>query len=129
MLPTYEGVVQHGNIRLPIGTNLADGTRVYVTVVPALLDEHHARRKAAVWLAENVGDMCMPGSATLARHDDGRVWHFPVMLGSPFDDPRGPIGYVDVDTETGAVLAPSTLPDELIRNAENLGSAALPAGN
>jgi hypothetical protein len=47
------------------------------------------------------------------------------MLGSPFHDPRGPIGYIDVDAETGEVLASATLSAELTYNAENLGSASL----
>jgi hypothetical protein len=123
MLQTYEAVVQHGNIRLP--ADVPDGTRVFVTIVPALLEERQARRKAALWLAENVGDACMPGSATLVQAANRRTWHFPVMLGSPFHDPRGPIGYLDVDAETGDVLATATLLDELTHNAENLGSASL----
>ncbi len=127
MLQTYEAVVQRGNIQLP--ADVPDGTRVFVTIVPALLEERQARRKAARWLAENVGDMLMPGSATLVRGEDRYVWRFPVLIGSLFEDPRGPLGAIDVDAQTGSVLAAPTLSDELIRNAENLGSASSPAGN
>ena len=123
MLQTYEAVVRRGNIQLP--ADVPDGARVFVTIVPALLEERIARRKAAIWLAENVGDACMPGSATLARSKNWRTWHLPVMLGSPFHDPCGPIGYIDVDAETGEVLAAATLSAELTYNAENLGSASL----
>jgi len=70
MLQTHEGMVQSGRIRLPAGVKLPEGARVYVTVVPAL-DERSARRKAARWLAENVGDRVMPGPATLAYEVPG----------------------------------------------------------
>jgi len=82
------------------------------------IDEHLARRKAARWLAENVGDMVMPGAATLIHEARRAVWRFPAMVGSPFDEPRGPIGHVDVDAENGAVLASPALAGEMIQNAE-----------
>ncbi len=75
-----------------------------MTVVPPL-SERYARRKAALWLAENVGDMLMPGSATLVHEGKHHRWRFPVMLGNPFDEPRGPIGYVEVDANDGNVLS------------------------
>lgn len=122
MLQTYEAIVQQHSIRLPPGVELADGTRVYVTVVPTV-DERLARRKAAIWLAENVGDMAMPGSAVLTRQDNHLVWHFPVMLGSPFDEPRGPVGYIDVDAETGLVLSLPSLAEQIIHNVEHSTSS------
>lgn len=126
MLPTYEGVVRQGIIRLPADTDLPEGTRVYVTVVP-ILDERQARRKAAIWLAENVGDMVMPGSAALARKEDRQVWRFAALVGSPFDEPRGPIGHVDVDAESGNIQATPALAEELIQNAEHsAGSTPTP---
>jgi hypothetical protein len=128
MLQTFEGVIQRGSIRLPPDVDLPDGARVYVTVVPAL-DERQARRKAAIWLAENVGDMVMPGSATLSRQGDRQVWRFPAMLGSPFDEPRGPLGYVSIDAETGTVFAPPALAEELVHNAEHIGRPTSASGN
>lgn len=128
MLQTYEGIVQSGQVRLPAGTHLPEGARVYVTIVPTL-DEHSARRKAARWLAENVGDMVMPGSATLIHQAKHTAWRFPAMVGSPFDEPRGPIGRVDVDAENGVVLSSSTLANVMIQNAEHLDSPVLPTRN
>jgi hypothetical protein len=125
MLQTFEGTVQSGHIRLPAGTHLPEGARVYVTIVPTL-DEHSARRKAARWLAEYVGDMVMPGPATLIHESQRTIWRLPAMVGSPFDEPRGPIGYVNVDAETGTVLSSPTLAGEMIKNAERLDSSVLP---
>jgi len=125
MLRTYEGMVQRGTVRLPAGLQLPEGARVYVTIVPTL-DERSARRKAARWLAENVGDSVMPGPATLTHESGHSAWRFPAMIGSPFNEPRGPVGHVDVDTESGMVLASPALASEIIRNAEHLEGPVLP---
>ncbi len=119
MLPTHEGVIKNGKIRLPANTRLPEGARVYVTIVP-VLDERSARRKAARWLAENVGDMVMPGPATLTQELERLVWRFPTMLGSPFGEPRGPIGHLDVNARNGTVFSSPTLAQEMLHNAETL---------
>jgi hypothetical protein len=126
MARTYEGIVERGNVRLAPDVNLPDGTHVYVTVIPTL-NERYARRKAALWLAENVGDMLMPGSATLIHEGGHYCWRFPIMLGHPFDEPRGPIGYVEVDANDGNVLALPNLAITLIQNAEKLAGSSSPS--
>ncbi len=93
------------------------------------LDEHSARRKAARWLAEYVGDMVMPGPAMLVNEGQYTIWRLPAMVGSPFDEPRGPIGHVDVDAENGTVLSSPTLVSEMIKNAERLDRRILPTTN
>jgi hypothetical protein len=104
MLSTYEGVVQQGRIRLPAGLALPEGARVYVTVVPAL-DERAARRKANGWLGEHVGNMVMARQPTMVAHAKGRlVWRFGAFVGSLSSEPFGPIGYVEVDAESGQIL-------------------------
>ena len=128
MLQTYEGVVERGRVRLPSGLQLPDGARVYVTIVPAI-DERTARRKVAHWLAENVGDMVMPGPATLVHETERLVWRFPAMLGSPFRQVQGPVGHVDVDAESGIVLSSPTLADEIMHNVERPKSPILSPGN
>ncbi len=128
MLQTYEGVVERGKVRLPSGLQLPDGARVYVTIVPAI-DERAARRKAARWLAENVGDMVMPGPATLIHETEQLVWRFPAMIGSPFRKAQGPVGHINVDAESGMVLSSPTLVDEIMHNVEHLKSPILSPGN
>ena len=91
--------------------------------------ERMARRKAAGWLSEHVGLMVMPGVPILFQDAGQRVWRFPAMIGSPHRSPRGPIGYLDVHAETGVVLAPSTLAQELIRNGEHFADTASTTGN
>jgi hypothetical protein len=105
MLSTYEGVVQQGRIRLPASVVMPEGARVYVTIVPTL-DERAARRKANGWLGEQVGNLVMAGDGQLARARaaDRQVWRFGAFTSSVQTEPFGPIGYVEVDAETGAVV-------------------------
>ena len=114
MLSTHEGVVQHGRIRLPTGLALPEGARVYITIVPTL-DERTARRKANGWLGENVGNLVMAGEGQLARAGDRRVWRFGAFTSSVLTEPFGPIGYVDVDAETGNVLTGQAETEEMIQ--------------
>ncbi len=118
MLPSYQGVVQHGHIRLPAGTPMPDGMRVLVTFLPPV-DEAQARRAATRWLVDNVGDAVMADQATLACSTGGRqVWRFGAFITASSHDPWGPIGYVDVDLDTGAVLTDVTAVEEMIRRSE-----------
>ncbi len=128
MFPTYEGIVQQGRIRLPAGTALPEGVRVLVTVLPAV-DEIRARRTANRWLAENVGDMVMANQATLVMlADDRQAWRFGAFVTSSSRDPFGPIGYVEVDTGTGAVLTDNIAAEEMAQRGERLERAPLSTG-
>ena len=122
MSQTYEGVVHNGVVQLPADARLPDGTRVQV-VPMAALDEKQARRKAAHWLAEHVGILAMPLHGEFIGQDQRACWRFSVWLSSPFHQPRGPVGVIDVDVMDGVVLSQSTLRDELIHNAEKFVGA------
>jgi hypothetical protein len=118
MLQTFEGVVQRGHVRLPAGTPLRDGARVIVTVLPAV-DEHHARRRANGWLGEHVGNMVMAWRPTLMQLSDSRqVWRFGAFVGMLSSEPFGPIGFVDVDAETGEVLASEEEAERMAQRGE-----------
>ncbi len=123
----YEGIVQDGLVRPPEYARLPEGARVYI-VVPSV-GEAMARRKAARWLGENVGNLAMPGEATIAETGGRRVWRFPLFLASPFDDPIGRIGHVDVDAESATVLADARIAEELIQRGERLECASSQTGN
>ena len=128
MLQTFEGVVQRGHVRLPAGTPLRDGARVIVTVLPAV-DEHHARRKANGWLGENVGDKVIAANGRLERASGRQAWRFDAMVTFVSRDPFGPIGYVDVDAETGTVLTDIAVAEEMAQHGERLECAPLPASS
>jgi hypothetical protein len=128
MLMTYEGVIREGRVHLASDTPLPEGTRVLVVVLP-LTDERHARRKANRWLAEYVGDMVMADQPLLTRAGRRQVWRFGAYVTSVHRGPFGPVGYVDVDAETGAVLADETVAEEIARRGERLESTPFPPGN
>ncbi len=126
MLNTYEGTVRHGQIRLPVDVALPEGARVHVTVLPGV-DERTAKRKANRWLAENVGDMVMADHGQLSQHAARSVWRFGAFVTSLSKEPFGPIGYMEVDTDSGAVLADDTLAEEIAQRGERLERAPLPS--
>ncbi len=129
MLPTYQGVVQQGHIRLPAGTTLPDGMRVIVTLMPTV-DEASARRTANLWLGENVGNLVMADQAAFVDRPDGRTaWRFGAFVTSLSHSPFGPVGYVEVDASTGTVLATDTLAEEIASRGERLECAPLPTAS
>lgn len=119
MLSTYEGIVQQGHIRLPAGVALPDGARVYVTIVPGI-DERAARRKANRWLGENVGNMVIADQPALLTRGEHQVWRFCAFVTLLTRDPFGPIGYVDMDAETGVILTEPSAAEEMARRGERL---------
>jgi hypothetical protein len=124
MLMTYEGIVKQGHIRLPVGAPAPEGARVLVTFLPRL-DERAAHRKANLWLGENVGNMVMADRPELRSMAGGRqVWHFGAFVTSLSRDPFGPIGYVDIDSETGVVLTGQAEAEAMADRGERLELAA-----
>lgn len=121
---TYIGVVQEGRIHLEERPPLPEGSLVYV-VVPAMVDERTARRKANRWLAEWVGDMVMADRAERVQLPDGRLtWRFGAFITSLSHDPIGPIGHVDVGATSGTVMASEQVAQEMIARGERLVSAS-----
>ena len=125
MVSTYEGIIQEGQVHLIKDRPLPEGSRVLVVVLP-LTDEHYARRKANRWLAEYVGDMVMADQPMLIQVNDRQVRRFGAYVLS-FDsatslhrEPFGPVGYLDVDAETGAILADETTAGEIAQRGEHL---------
>ena len=120
MLSTYEGVVQQGRIRLPASAVMPEGARVYVTIVPGL-DERAARRKANGWLGEHVGNMVMARQPAMVSRSRGRpVWRLGAFVGSLSSEPFGPIGYVEVDAESGEILTDVAEAERMADRGERL---------
>ena len=118
MLTTYRGVIQEGRIHLT-DASLPEGAQVLVTVIP-FTDERYARRKANRWLAEYVGDMVLADHPLLTHSGEHQVWRFGAYVTSLQRDPFGPVGYVDIDAETGAVLMDETTAEEIAQRGEQL---------
>jgi len=124
MLTTYRGVIQEGRIHLT-DASLPEGAHVLVTVIP-FTDERYARRKANRWLAEYVGDMVMADHPLLTHSGERQVWRFGAYVTSLQRDPFGPVGYVDIDAETGAVLMDETTAEEIAQRGECLEKIRAP---
>lgn len=114
---TYIGIVREGQIQLAEPANLPEGSQVFV-VIPAVVDEGTARRKANRWLVENVDNMVMADRSALARSGDRTVWRFGAFITALSHEPLGPIGHVEVDAATGAVLASARTASEMIQRGE-----------
>lgn len=123
---TYTGVIRDGQIRLDADMRLPEGSRVTV-VGPTTFNEGNARRKANRWLLENVGNLVMAADPALLIRSGHIFWRFDALVTAPNRDPRGPIGRVDIDATTGALLPTSTSVEEMIRCGESLESAVSPA--
>lgn len=115
---TYVGVVREGKIELKDAVSLPDGRPVYV-VVPDLVGEDVARRKANRWLIDHVGNMVMADQGVLQPVDDQMVWRFGAFITAPSHPPRGPIGYVDVNAADGQILSDSKTAESLIANGQS----------
>ncbi len=117
MATTYVGTVRAGNVELTPPLTLPEGSQVHITLFP-LLNERTARRKANVWLMENVGNV-VGKNARLTQINDQVIWRFEAFITIPHHAPLGPIGHVDVDARAGQVLnTPQTAEAMITHGAE-----------
>ena len=116
---TYTGVIRDGQIRLDADVRLPEGSQVTV-IGPTTLDERVARRKANRWLVEKVGNLVMAAQPTLLLRSGRILWRFDALVTAPNREPRGPIGQIDIDATTGALLPTSTSVEEMIRCGESI---------
>jgi hypothetical protein len=85
------------------------------------VDEQTARRRANGWLVTWVGNMVMADQARMTYVDERPVWRFGAFLTSLSYPPRGPIGTVDVDANTGDILNTEDDVEAMQRAGEALG--------
>ena len=101
---TYTGKLHNGKVELASQVDLPEGSEVYVVVAPGI-EESVAKRKANGWLVDHVGNLAMADDGALVRRDNTWIWRFHAYLTSLTHEPYGPIGYVDVDANTGTILS------------------------
>jgi hypothetical protein len=106
-LTTYRGIVRNGKIEPTPAVDLPEGSEVYV-VVPSGITAQIAKRKANGWLVGYVGNMLMADHGELVQvgsfDSPAWVWRFEVFVTSLIHDPSGPIGTLDVDAASGAIV-------------------------
>ena len=102
-ISTYAGTLRNGKVEISEPIDLPDGYEVYV-VVPSVLDERGARRKANGWLISEVANMLLAQHGKLQKMRGQLVWRFDVFITSSTAGPQGPIGELFLDTNSGYVL-------------------------
>ena len=113
---THQGIVREGRIQLISPTDLPEGSHVYVIVAGSepILVEAMAKWKASRWLFEYVGNMLTADEGRLLENQGHIVWRFGAFITGRGHKPRGPIGYVDVEAQSGNVLMTEEQADEMI---------------
>ena len=128
-IQTYQGIVQEGRIQLSSTTQLPEGSHVYVIVAgqSPVLEERIARRKATRWLVEYVGHLLTALEGRLVEIDGRIAWRFDVYMTARGHQPRGPIGTINIDSQSGEVLANEQHINEIIANGEAFSRSLLSA--
>jgi hypothetical protein len=114
---TYTGKLHKGKVELADSIDLPDGSEVYV-VAPVGVEKHVAARKANGWLIDHVGNMVMADDGMLVQQGEGWVWRFHAYLTALTHEPYGPIGYVDVDANTGTIVSDAQTAESMIARGE-----------
>jgi hypothetical protein len=90
-------------------TDKADRLQISVHVQAEVLSAEVARRRANVWLLENIGNLLRAEAPELVL-GDRLVWRVDVMLTSPSRGRAGVIGRLEIDATSGEILAEELLP-------------------
>jgi hypothetical protein len=100
-------------------TNEAPRLQVSVHIQAEVLSAETARRRANVWLLENVGNLLRAESPELVL-SDRLVWRMDIVLTSPSRGRVGRVGRLELEATTGDILADETLAQEIIPLARAL---------
>lgn len=88
------------------------------------LDAAAARRKATAGLASEEGNLFISGAPQLIISKE-TVCRMPVVLTSSVTGPVGEAGSIDVNAETGELLADEELRDQILTNVQQITPSAL----
>lgn len=89
-------------------------------VVKPQLDLRQAQKKANGWLVDNIGNMVMAGDGMLLQNGERWLWRFSAYITALTHEPYGPIGQIDVDANTGAILVDDHTRRKLIQHGLQL---------
>ena len=113
------------------GPATAEPQRLSITIeieANVRVSAREAQRNATSWLLDNVGHLAMADPPRLIL-GTRTAWRVPVMLSSPSHPPIGPIGVIDVDVQTGEVLASPETAEKLISNGRAFSRPVSSAGD
>lgn len=123
----YKGIVRSGQIELPDETKLPEGSHVVVILTgpDQLVEESVARRRANRWLIEDVSNMLAADEGRLLETEGGPIWRFGVYITGRGRGLLGPVGHIDLDALSGALILNEHQVDRLIVNAQALTRSVL----
>lgn len=104
------------------GPAVIESQRVSIVIeieANVLISAKDAQCNANAWLLDHVGHLAMADHPILLLGTRS-AWRVPVLLSSPRHPPQGPIGTVEIDVETGEVLASPETAEKLIRDGRAL---------
>jgi hypothetical protein len=97
---------------------------IHISVVAALrVDAGTARRRVTAWLVSEVGNMLIGGTPQLVI-SKRTIWQVPVILTSSSVGTVGQVGTVEVDAESGEMLASEGLREQILDYVRHLASPA-----
>jgi hypothetical protein len=111
-----EGVTLPKSGRVDVDIHLSADIHVTATA---------ARRRVSRLVISEIGNLLYGGEPTLIVGERVR-WHVPVMLAYPDTGPVGQVGALDVDVETGEVLATTEQLAEITNYAQFVAQRAAP---
>jgi hypothetical protein len=79
-----------------------------------------ARRKVNVFLLNEIGTGLGGDTPTLVINNNRLYWRVPVILALPTRGRLGQVGQIDVDAQTGEILADPRLMSDITTHAEQL---------
>jgi hypothetical protein len=84
-----------------------------------------AQRKATTWLVSEVGNMLIGGTPQLVI---GKTtsWRIPVLLTSTISGTLGQVGHIDIDAESGNLLADTEYREHILSEVQHFSRTPLP---
>jgi hypothetical protein len=114
--------------------DIEPGTLVTVLVVPAnvalpAVDAGTARRNVNNWLSDHVGHLVLGKEPRLLSDGSRTWWRVAAYVTNVHREPFGPIGFVDVDANSGQVLSDDKVAQELQHHGSHLERHPLATGS
>lgn len=102
---------------MPATTEDASAPRLQISVhvQTDVVAPEIARRRASVWLLENVGNLLRAEVPELVL-GERLIWRVDVALTNPEVGQVGPVGRIELDAVTGDLLTATDAAEELITN-------------
>jgi hypothetical protein len=106
------------------GAAIAQSQKINITIeieATVSISAVDAQRSVNGWLLDNVSHLAMADEPRLLL-GSRTAWRVPVLLSSLRRAPQGPIGYIEVDAESGQLFVTSDTAETLIANGRTVSS-------